>query len=204
MNVRVRLGRTTWAKKMPWIVAAVTVVAALAGSLFVLPDVAWRQVWQALSFGNGGGEAEQPRANGDHPRPAAATEVRLTPEKLRSAGIGVGRAEIRPWREMRNVPGNIEYDAGRFKPGMFVWVNVPLTGERQALVVPPGAVMRHEAQAFVFVPADDETFRRVDVHTGLETSEGIEITSGLHDGDRVVDRGAAFLKTELLLDREAD
>jgi hypothetical protein len=71
--------------------------------------------------------------------------------------------------------------------------------------VPAGAVMRHEAKAFVFVPGkDDGEFHRVDVHTGLETADGIEITSGLHDRDSVVDRGAAFLKTELLLDREAD
>ena len=59
---------------MPWIVAAVTVVAALAGGFFVLPEVAWRQVWQALSLAPGGGEAEKPRANGDHPPPAAGRE----------------------------------------------------------------------------------------------------------------------------------
>jgi hypothetical protein len=42
----------------------------------------------------------------------------------------------------------------------------------------------------------------VDVKVGLETNEQIEIVSGLSAGDSVVDRGAFFLKSELLLERE--
>jgi cobalt-zinc-cadmium efflux system membrane fusion protein len=90
----------------------------------------------------------------------------------------------------------------RLKPGMFVWAHIPIEKPHEGLVVPAGAIMRHENQPFVFVPGGDGKFRRVDVSLGLETSDTAEITAGLAAGDRVVDRGAFFLKSELLLDRE--
>lgn len=93
---------------------------------------------------------------------------------------------------------------GKFRPGLFVWVDVPLENERSALVVPPGAIMRHENRPFVFVPIDATTFRRVDVQTGLEMRDGIEILAGLTAGQRVVSHGSFFLKSELLLERETD
>ena len=62
--------------------------------------------------------------------------------------------------------------------------------------------MRHEGQAFVFIPEGKNTFRRTDVETGLETSTGVEILTGLKAGQRVVDQGAFVLKSELLLERE--
>jgi multidrug efflux pump subunit AcrA (membrane-fusion protein) len=85
---------------------------------------------------------------------------------------------------------------------MFVWVEVPLGKARQALVVPSGAIMRHEGQPFVFVPAGAFTFRRVNIEVGLDVGEHVEIVSGLHEGDQVVERGAFYLKSELLLERE--
>ena len=91
---------------------------------------------------------------------------------------------------------------GRLKPGMFVWAIIPLEKSRDALVVPRGAITRHENQPFVFVPDSERKFRRVDVELGLETNDQIEITSGLAAGDTVVDRGAFYLKSELLLERE--
>lgn len=106
--------------------------------------------------------------------------------------------------DSRSVPlvADIVNDTGKFKPGMFVWVEVPLTAGKQALIVPPGAIMRHDDQSFVFVPEGKNTFRRVDVQTGLESSEAIEILSGLKAGEKVIDQGAFVLKSELLLERE--
>jgi len=62
--------------------------------------------------------------------------------------------------------------------------------------------MRHENQPFVFVPDGERRFRRVDVRLGIETSNQIEILAGLAAGDTVVDQGAFYLKSELLLERE--
>jgi len=85
---------------------------------------------------------------------------------------------------------------------MFVWVEVPLAEGKKALVVPAGAIMRHDDQPFVFVAEGNNTFRRVDVQIGLETGEAVEILSGLKAGDKVIDQGAFVLKSEMLLERE--
>jgi cobalt-zinc-cadmium efflux system membrane fusion protein len=88
------------------------------------------------------------------------------------------------------------------KPGMFVWVELPQGNVRDALVVPLPAVMRHEGKAFVFVPLDEEHYRRVGVETGIEQGGFIEIVSGLREGEPVVVAGAFVLKSELLLERD--
>ena len=91
---------------------------------------------------------------------------------------------------------------GRLKPGMFVWAIIPLDKPHEALVVPRGAIMRHENEPFVFVPEGERKFRRVDVTLGLEQQDRIEIVSGIKAGDSIVDRGTFYLKSELLLEHE--
>lgn len=106
--------------------------------------------------------------------------------------------------ETRSVPlvAELPNRDGRLKPGLFVWALAPLARPRPALVVSAGAIMRHENQPFVFVPADDRTYRRVDVTLGFDAGDRVEVLSGLKAGDIVVDQGAFFLKSELLLERE--
>jgi len=104
----------------------------------------------------------------------------------------------------RSVPlvAELKNPDGRLKPGMFVWAIIPLDKPHEGLVIPAGAIMWHENQPFVFVPDGERKYRRVDVQLGLETNKWIEISSGLKEGDQIVDRGAFYLKSELLLERE--
>ena len=106
--------------------------------------------------------------------------------------------------ESRSVPlvAELKNDDAHYKPGMFVWVDLPQGGLKDGLTVPATAVMRHEARAFVFVPQGKGRFRCADVATGVENGPLIEITSGLKEGEEVVSQGAFVLKSELLLDRE--
>ena len=90
----------------------------------------------------------------------------------------------------------------RLKPGMFAWVDVPLGPKHEALVVPAGAIMRHEHETFVFVELRLGEYRKVVVTPGLTTEQFVEVLSGLEPGAKVVDRGAFFLKSELLLEGE--
>jgi len=103
----------------------------------------------------------------------------------------------------RSVPivADLNNDDAHFKPGMFVWVELPQGEARDALAVPAAAIMRHEGRAFVFTPADGG-FRPVDIDTGIETDDFVEVTRGLDAGQQVVDRGAFLLKSELLLEDE--
>jgi membrane fusion protein, heavy metal efflux system len=91
---------------------------------------------------------------------------------------------------------------GRFKPGMFAWVHVPVGGPHKGLSVPVSAVTRHEQRPFVFVEERPGTYRKVDVGLGFETPDYVEVTQGLKPGEKVIDRGVFVLKSELLLQGE--
>ncbi len=56
----------------------------------------------------------------------------------------------------------------------------------------------------MFVQDEPHRFRRVDVQTSLVTADFVEIKKGLKANDLVVDQGAFYLKSELLLEREED
>jgi cobalt-zinc-cadmium efflux system membrane fusion protein len=108
--------------------------------------------------------------------------------------------------ESRSVPlvAELENDDAHYKPGMFVWVDLPQGQERAGLAVPVAAVMRHGGQAFVFVPAGAGRYRRVDIVVGDESQGYVEVKSGLEAGQQVVAEGAFLLKSELLLEQEAE
>jgi cobalt-zinc-cadmium efflux system membrane fusion protein len=108
--------------------------------------------------------------------------------------------------ESRSVPlvAELTNNDAHYKPGMFVWVDLPQGEMRETLAVPASAVMRHEGKSFVFVPDGPERFRRVTVTTGIESGNFVEVTGGLAVGQPVVTRGAFVLKSELLLEKEAE
>jgi cobalt-zinc-cadmium efflux system membrane fusion protein len=104
----------------------------------------------------------------------------------------------------RSVPlvAELANDDDRLRPGMYVWTLIPLEKPHLAVTVPSGAIMRHENQPFVFVTEGGGRFRRVDVQTGVETGDEVEIVAGLSANSEVVDRGTFYLKSELLLEKE--
>ena len=108
--------------------------------------------------------------------------------------------------DSRSVPlvAELDNDDAHYKPGMFVWVDLPQGELREALAVPAPAIMRHEGKAFVFLPDGEGRFRRVDVKTGIESGGFVEVTSGLTAGQQVVAQGAFVLKSELLLEQDAE
>jgi cobalt-zinc-cadmium efflux system membrane fusion protein len=91
---------------------------------------------------------------------------------------------------------------GKLRPGMFVWVEVPMREPKRVLAIPVSAVQRQEDQAFAFIKEAERQFRRVSIAVGIETPEWVEVTSGLRAGDCVVEEGAFFLTSELLLEAE--
>ncbi len=117
----------------------------------------------------------------------------------------VGRAV---GHETGAVPIHAEFDNSKheFKPGMLAWIKIPVGKAKEELVVPPGALLTHDRQAFVFVEDESEPrqFQRVDVKVGIATPEWVTITQGLKAGQRVVVEGSRLLKAELLLEPDED
>lgn len=69
-------------------------------------------------------------------------------------------------------------------PGMFVKLEV-VTGEREALMIPPDSLLsRGELQA-VYVLDDEDRPRLRQVRTGQRHDQGIEILAGLEAGERI-------------------
>ena len=106
--------------------------------------------------------------------------------------------------ESRSVPlvAELANDDARYKPGMFVWVELPQGPFRERLVVPTEAVMRHEGRTFVFVAAGPGRFARREIRTGIETRQLVEVLEGLAAGETVVAEGAFVLKSRLLIEQE--
>jgi HlyD family secretion protein len=88
----------------------------------------------------------------------------------------------------------------RFSPGQFVSMEIELGSSRLALVVPRGAIQSPPGttdQPFVWVAkleGEQLIARRTEVRTGVSDGEGIEITEGLDEGQRVVTQGGAYLR----------
>jgi multidrug efflux system membrane fusion protein len=78
-------------------------------------------------------------------------------------------------------------------PGGFVGVRLKVATERNALVVPPAAVQRGPAGAYVYVVGADDTVKRQAVTVGHEDERASVITDGLPAGARVVTDGASRL-----------
>jgi cobalt-zinc-cadmium efflux system membrane fusion protein len=81
----------------------------------------------------------------------------------------------------------------RLKPAMFATLRIvqPAT----SLILVPLAAVLHDGDATeVYVPASDSKYAIRQVKTGATRGNQVEIVSGLHDGERVVTQGAAFLR----------
>ncbi len=143
--------------------------------------------WRVLEFATGS----------DLPVQIPALQGSVVQAKVRYVGSRLSETthSVPLIAELSNAEGNL-------KPGMFVWVDVPLSQEKQVLTVPASALMTHDNQQFVFQPEGHNRFRRVPVTPGLRTRQFVEIVAGLQAGQTVIDAGAFILKSELLLERE--
>ena len=79
------------------------------------------------------------------------------------------------------------------KPGMFAQVQIVAEVHKNVQVIPIKAIVENDETRTVFIVKDGLS-HEVLVKTGMLSSEGYEITSGLKDGDVVVIQGAYGLK----------
>jgi RND family efflux transporter MFP subunit len=83
---------------------------------------------------------------------------------------------------------DLENSAGRLLPGMFGEATIVLDEQRDALVLPAGAVRHDETgKCYVYVVDSADKVRVVEVTVGLDDGNTIQITNGLSGNERVVD-----------------
>jgi membrane fusion protein (multidrug efflux system) len=101
-------------------------------------------------------------------------------------------SRVDPVTRAITVRAHIENTDGTLRPGMLLTVEV-VTGERQALVVPEGAVFQVQNRAYVYM-ADGDVARQQQIEIGGRRFGVVEVLSGLEEGDLVVIEGIVKLR----------
>jgi cobalt-zinc-cadmium efflux system membrane fusion protein len=166
-------------------------------TLFVLADP--KSLWVAAAVR----EREWPALQLEPGAELSVTPAGMPDRRYTARLVYVGR-EVTPQSNAIPLMASLTNADGLLRPGMYATVALPIGPPVEALAVPAAAVMRDEGTPFVFVAEGPQSFRRVVVETGLETEDWIEIRRGLNAGVQVVEQGAFLLKSELLLEREAE
>lgn len=93
----------------------------------------------------------------------------------------------------------VTLESPHVRPGMFARGEIE-TGRRQAFTVPLESVVSSDGYSYLYVVGDDGRVERRHVETGAVRDGFVEVTSGVRAGERVVRRGAGFLKDGDLVD----
>jgi len=79
---------------------------------------------------------------------------------------------------------------------MFVTGEVLVQSNEKVILIPTTAVQTLENETVVFVPKSADEFAIEEVSLGRRSGGKVEILSGLHEGETVVDKGSFYLKSE--------
>lgn len=73
-----------------------------------------------------------------------------------------------------------------FRSGMSATVNVEQEGRSDVLLLPLNALRKRGSNTYVFIKGSDGQIKSLQVQTGIENTEHIELLSGLNEGDEVI------------------
>jgi Cu(I)/Ag(I) efflux system membrane fusion protein len=111
---------------------------------------------------------------------------------------------LQPGAQLLQIRATLPNPDGRWQPGLQAKVFVEQTGTGKRLTLPQNAVIRNGQGAHVWLETKTGHFEPRIVETGLESAEGIAVTSGLQSGDKVVISGAYLLYSEYVLKKGKD
>ncbi|MBL7856321.1 MAG: efflux RND transporter periplasmic adaptor subunit [Cyclobacteriaceae bacterium] len=122
--------------------------------------------------------------------PLEAKVIFLSPEYRANSQITIMRALL-------------ENPEMKFKPGMQAQV-LFTHSSRTALAIPTDAVIRDGKGTHVYIETEKNIFQPRMVKTGVEDFDQVEITEGLHEGDRIAVTGTYLLYSEVILKKGTD
>ena len=101
---------------------------------------------------------------------------------------------------------------GLLKPGMFVRILLDSPTTERALTIPTSAVIDIEGKTAVFIPspasaattAERRAFTLRPVEIGREVGDRVVVKTGIKESESIVASGAYLLKSELLLQSQAE
>ena len=98
------------------------------------------------------------------------------------------------------IRGEFKNPGNKLKPQMFGELQISLSSDAKAILVPEESVVREASESYLFVQTSDTTFERRDVTTGIISNNLVEIKEGIKTGEIVVIDGVFYLKSELKKD----
>ena len=107
--------------------------------------------------------------------------------------------EVNPDARINLVRVAIPNNNNRLHPGMPVYITVNKE-KHNSITLPPDAVLTDSKGATVWVQTKPGVYEIRMVKTGIETSNAIEILSGLNAGDAVITSGAYLLNSEYIFE----
>ena len=144
--------------------------------------------------------AAVPEALAGHLRPGAPARIELAafPGETRTGRVSALLPATQT--DSHTVTARIEManPSGRMRPGMYAAVHLKV-GADTALTVPTEAVIRTGRRALVLAAREHGRFEPVEVRTGRESGDRIEILEGLGDGESVVASGQFLIDSEASL-----
>ncbi|MGE5397751.1 MAG: efflux RND transporter periplasmic adaptor subunit [Chitinophagales bacterium] len=87
----------------------------------------------------------------------------------------------------------IENQQGLLKSGMFAEVELAIERKDNVLVIPKGAISESGARKIVYTVNDHSIACELEVNTGIENQEVVEIIKGVKAGDQVIVQGQTLL-----------
>lgn len=116
-------------------------------------------------------------------------EVRLNayPERTLRARVSNISRVLDPATRTAKVRLELDNAAGLLRPGMFAVAMFRSQVTKQRSVAPMGAFLRLHDRDWMFIPAGEKRFRRVEVQAGNQLGDGRqEVLSGVQPGDKIV------------------
>jgi RND family efflux transporter MFP subunit len=169
--------------------------------LFVLADL--RSVWVTANVTESDVNKLPKLKDGSFRMSATAYPGREFSARLLSVG-----ATVDPLTRTLPVLAQAENGEDLFKLGMFVRIHLDSAAVESVLTIPAGAAVEIEGQNVVFVPdaksSEGRSFSVRPVELGAQTGDRVVVKAGLKDGDAVVSSGAFMLKSELILQNQAE
>lgn len=125
-------------------------------------------------------------------------KIAAFPESSFSGRVILLGTQLNPQTRTVQVRCLINNARGQLRPEMSALIQLDTGTPQTVLAVPREAVQEINGARVVFLAHDGGSFEKVVVQPGREQNGFVEITSGLQAGQRVVTRGAFFVKTEFL------
>jgi RND family efflux transporter MFP subunit len=125
---------------------------------------------------------------------AADVEVDAYPGQKFNGRVSHMAPILDPATRTAQIEIEIGNPGGQLKPGMYAKVNFTVDKRENTIVVPASAVVDFGGKRGVFLAAEGNlaTFRPIE--SGVTTSELVEVTGGLSEGEKIITTGAGALR----------